>query len=432
MLVLYSSGGNGQLFHVCAESMGRGECHLRLKPLQVTSVKAATLPDGRAKALVTSDFTRAVHVSSEFERLYGYSLAEIKGRTLSCIHGPATDTLQWRTILDGACNGWRQSALLVTSTRDCREVLTSVLAEPVVDCGAIAFIAITFTEVGDMEGRFVRGGPCHGEWGPDPVFDDVVVHSLDPATDYNFIPAARDLVVRGELYELALLQPEAEPLTSNTSPANPATLASSSDLQDTPVRQRYFEATGAHKHALPRTVSESTQCSMSSTIGASTDQDACGDGGAELPPEEEGEGGDALSGAGEREQDEVQKGAGVEGSEGYIVVVPRFKSRQDRRETTQHPVVLSLDLLQRLMSMPLCAAAETLGLSSTAMKKACRRLGVQRWPYNVHTARGARARGPEQFVSIDAAYVRRIQRKYTLMERRVAQGLQGPVGDGPG
>ena len=55
-------------------------------------------------------------------------------------------------------------------------------------------------------------------------------------------------------------------------------------------------------------------------------------------------------------------------------------SSADRR-TPPSPVVISLELLDSLHGMSLPLAASTVGVSPTAFKRACRRLGVPRWEY---------------------------------------------------
>ena len=56
-------------------------------------------------------------------------------------------------------------------------------------------------------------------------------------------------------------------------------------------------------------------------------------------------------------------------------------SPADRR-TPSSPVVFSLELLDSLRGLSLPLAASTVGVSATAFKKACRRLGVTRWEYH--------------------------------------------------
>jgi hypothetical protein len=57
-------------------------------------------------------------------------------------------------------------------------------------------------------------------------------------------------------------------------------------------------------------------------------------------------------------------------------VFKRGKARQDAK-----PVAITLDSLQQFSQYPLPAAAEALGVSVTALKAACRKLGIKRWPY---------------------------------------------------
>jgi hypothetical protein len=59
-------------------------------------------------------------------------------------------------------------------------------------------------------------------------------------------------------------------------------------------------------------------------------------------------------------------------------VMPRRKPGQLLQEA---PVCITLELLSRLSSVSLAKASTLLGISSTAMKKACRQLGVTRWPH---------------------------------------------------
>ena len=57
-------------------------------------------------------------------------------------------------------------------------------------------------------------------------------------------------------------------------------------------------------------------------------------------------------------------------------VFKRGAARQDDR-----PVAITLDTLQQLRHHALPAAANALGVSPTALKGACRKLGITRWPY---------------------------------------------------
>ena len=62
-------------------------------------------------------------------------------------------------------------------------------------------------------------------------------------------------------------------------------------------------------------------------------------------------------------------------------VVRVFKRGRARKAGKGEAVCVTLELLQELGSLPLPTAAETLGISATALKGACRKLGIERWPY---------------------------------------------------
>ena len=78
------------------------------------------------------------------------------------------------------------------------------------------------------------------------------------------------------------------------------------------------------------------------------------------------------------------------------------------------PVSITIETLQRYTDLPLSKAATQLGISSTAMKKACRKLGITRWP-NMTIARAKLAPPPKSAVTmhVDSAYVRKLFRKYS-------------------
>lgn len=65
---------------------------------------------------------------------------------------------------------------------------------------------------------------------------------------------------------------------------------------------------------------------------------------------------------------------------GVNTIFPRRKQGQHARINSQ-PVVLDEATLSQLFTLPLHKAAVKLGISATAMKSACRKLGIKKWPY---------------------------------------------------
>jgi hypothetical protein len=119
--------------------------------------------------------------------------------------------------------------------------------------------------------------------------------------------------------------------------------------------------------------------------------------------------------AGSRRQESWEPVSTVIRSEPVSTVIPRRKPGQ---ANDARPVYITLDVLERCANMSLVKASIMLGISPTSMKKACRRLGITRWPPPVSTEQAAPAQ-------IDGAYVRRIQRKHAASMRKASESSAG-------
>jgi len=69
------------------------------------------------------------------------------------------------------------------------------------------------------------------------------------------------------------------------------------------------------------------------------------------------------------------------------IIFPRRKNGEETRGSDA--VWLSVDVLNSLSDRSLASAAKILGISATALKKACRELGVERWPYHRNRKAGS-------------------------------------------
>eukprot|EP00287_Rhodomonas_sp_CCMP768_P008111 CAMPEP_0196748276 /NCGR_PEP_ID=MMETSP1091-20130531/72962_1 /TAXON_ID=302021 /ORGANISM="Rhodomonas sp., Strain CCMP768" /LENGTH=212 /DNA_ID=CAMNT_0042095563 /DNA_START=22 /DNA_END=660 /DNA_ORIENTATION=+ len=79
------------------------------------------------------------------------------------------------------------------------------------------------------------------------------------------------------------------------------------------------------------------------------------------------------------------------------VICPRRKGKAQEGKAPERgsgatPVTLSLEFLRPLFKKPLTVVSKELGLSATAIKKACRRFGVPKWPFRTLTAKTSRNR----------------------------------------
>jgi len=65
-----------------------------------------------------------------------------------------------------------------------------------------------------------------------------------------------------------------------------------------------------------------------------------------------------------------------------VVIFPRRKAGQSKRQPdNQAPIKLTKEMLEDMFDVPLVAAAVKLGISKTALKNACRHLGLLQWPF---------------------------------------------------
>ena len=71
-------------------------------------------------------------------------------------------------------------------------------------------------------------------------------------------------------------------------------------------------------------------------------------------------------------------------AKGLLTIYPRRKAGRpgldQARRCSAGPVLVTLELLQGLSHLPLCQASDLLGISPTALKRACRKVGLARWP----------------------------------------------------
>lgn len=63
------------------------------------------------------------------------------------------------------------------------------------------------------------------------------------------------------------------------------------------------------------------------------------------------------------------------------VIFPRRKQGQHKKHGRKEGVVVTMEILETVFHMPLHKACHALGVCATALKRACRKLGVQKWPY---------------------------------------------------
>ena len=127
---------------------------------------------------------------------------------------------------------------------------------------------------------------------------------------------------------------------------------------------------------------------------------------------------DARRRAGQPPQSSVQRSC--------LTICPRRKTMGDAMDSDGNgpcPVSITLELLESMADLTIVAAAQRIRVSATSLKKACRKLGVDRWPYRKDrpsAATGGSPPAPPR--DFDEAYVRKLHRKYgAAAPRRVGK-----------
>jgi hypothetical protein len=90
-----------------------------------------------------------------------------------------------------------------------------------------------------------------------------------------------------------------------------------------------------------------------------------------------------------------QSGAGA-AQDSSNVIFPRRKQGQHKKHGRKEGVVVTMEILETVFHMPLHKACNALGVCATALKRACRKLGVQKWPYRDQQCQSQRSVGVSQ------------------------------------
>lgn len=72
----------------------------------------------------------------------------------------------------------------------------------------------------------------------------------------------------------------------------------------------------------------------------------------------------------------------MESSEvGEVTIVEDNSSKKEGRGRRPVPSTLSREVISSYFHMPVCQAAEELGIGETTLKERCRKVGIPRWPH---------------------------------------------------
>eukprot|EP00287_Rhodomonas_sp_CCMP768_P003508 CAMPEP_0196733534 /NCGR_PEP_ID=MMETSP1091-20130531/12541_1 /TAXON_ID=302021 /ORGANISM="Rhodomonas sp., Strain CCMP768" /LENGTH=431 /DNA_ID=CAMNT_0042076911 /DNA_START=137 /DNA_END=1435 /DNA_ORIENTATION=+ len=64
-----------------------------------------------------------------------------------------------------------------------------------------------------------------------------------------------------------------------------------------------------------------------------------------------------------------------------VTIFPRKKAGQDKLGSNRPPIVITREVLENYFDMPQQLVCKKLGICATVIKKVCRQLGIEKWPY---------------------------------------------------
>eukprot|EP00286_Rhodomonas_abbreviata_P008282 CAMPEP_0181319702 /NCGR_PEP_ID=MMETSP1101-20121128/17720_1 /TAXON_ID=46948 /ORGANISM="Rhodomonas abbreviata, Strain Caron Lab Isolate" /LENGTH=684 /DNA_ID=CAMNT_0023427335 /DNA_START=61 /DNA_END=2115 /DNA_ORIENTATION=- len=366
-LTIYSSGCQGKVMCVKAAPKFDGEnlvgSILTMHPSDAIPYKEACADDGTAKAVVSIKDPHVVEwVSPAFSGLYGFQEDQLQGRTLRVILGPNTDHHRWRETFETCRLGLTSVGNFSTCRHDCSELLVQLQVTPVFSFGGgMTHLLATFISQSS-------------------TVDDKPPSHYNASDVVGSVPA--DVL---PLPSMAIAFPDhssgttpnaCEPLFGHapSDVAPPLGFGGAHQAISFPTNVTPFDCVHPNPMLNPQ------QRNLAEFFGVPSSNDA----------------GNSTA----------EKG------DGSSKVFPRRKHGQENAETSRGPVVITLELLESFASVSLTAAAKSLGISPTAVKKACRKLGVQRWPYRKNAEVVS-----ENIGQYDEAYVRKLYRKYSKPSR---------------
>eukprot|EP00288_Rhodomonas_lens_P016429 CAMPEP_0177716696 /NCGR_PEP_ID=MMETSP0484_2-20121128/14643_1 /TAXON_ID=354590 /ORGANISM="Rhodomonas lens, Strain RHODO" /LENGTH=547 /DNA_ID=CAMNT_0019228735 /DNA_START=106 /DNA_END=1746 /DNA_ORIENTATION=- len=384
-LTVYSSACQGMLLRVkSSPAINNGHvvgCVLTMHYSDAVSYKQACADDGTAKAVVSVSSRAVEYVSSGFNNLYGFQDGQLNGRTLRIIMGPNTDHRRWEELFNECSAGQSSSSVFSTCRNDCVSLDVNVQVRPVYSSGGcFTHILSTFAPAASNQQLHhpVPKAQDHASMA-DQHFRPVA--SSHDAPHPSAAPALPSRPSVPSAFAHPHLGASSEPAPSQLIfPGNTWTSSMAVVAHHTGTPTVFAGHAVPPLNALnPLLLHPSLHSNLADFFGLSQNQGA------------------SQANAQQQEKGDTQS-----------KVFPRRKHGQDPTDSQRTPVLITLELLESFSSLSLTCAAAKLGISPTAVKKACRKLGVQRWPYRKHAEQQV-----EASVQLDDAYVRKLYRKYS-------------------
>jgi len=349
-LTCYSSAGQGKNVAIKASPIGMdgSACNLTMILSDAISFKDASMAEDAPRAIIALGQRQVVEfVNSRFTYEFGIP-ASMAFKALRMIQGPRTDAAQFIQAMNETKAGFVQRLQTYVYTSECRESLCDVQLQPLLgNNGEISHLVAIFF----------------------------------PLEEFTTAPA--DFPSAHQSAQVFSAEPAMLPAKSCWEP----TAATATDPYQLPAIP---ESPPGHNHERGSSVP------LAFDFGAF--QEA-------LVPFET-----PSSGASPSEESPSPAGEAATASGSVprtsLKLVPRKK--RDFSGKSSGAFELTTEKLKEMGRISMKQAAAELGIAPSTLKKACRKLGVERWPHGSHG--GSKSKGSMDY---DGSYVRRLFAKYS-------------------
>mmetsp|Transcript_38767 Transcript_38767/g.91543 ORF Transcript_38767/g.91543 Transcript_38767/m.91543 type:complete len:542 (-) Transcript_38767:62-1687(-) len=355
-IIAYSSSGQGKVVVVKSSPLGSdgASCKLTMLLSDAISFKDASMVEDAPRAIISLGQRPVVeYVNARFAFDFGVP-GTMAAKALRMIQGPRTDTSSFMQAMCETKTGFVQSVQTYVYSSECKETLCEVRFQPLLgNDGVISHLLAVFMAVEEFEqcySNFELQAPATNVAPVAPTLDCTAGHQY-PAHLYSTEPA---VVSSGDW-------------DCRDSYVLPVIPEGSSDDSASPTGATTFDF-GAFEDALAP-----MEATSNSAIETATPS----------PVSEESS-----------------------GTRTSLKLVPRKK--RDFSGKSSGAFELTTEKLREMGRISMKQAAHELGIAPSTLKKACRKLGVERWPHGSHG--GSKSKGSMDY---DGSYVRRLFAKYS-------------------
>mmetsp|Transcript_45899 Transcript_45899/g.71914 ORF Transcript_45899/g.71914 Transcript_45899/m.71914 type:complete len:620 (+) Transcript_45899:2-1861(+) len=298
-------------------------------------------------------------VNAQFTEMFGFSEPQVSGRSLRVIQGPKTDMFAWSRMFKTSRTGLSKSGWFTICTANCTEIDATVVVQPVFASGG---------KISHLKVTFQRSQPIQPM--PEPEEKMFIPQRCDSISVTSGFDTGYEMPQEPQVPQIKI--EDMNEMSSSFRPVQREPFQPPSHLHSQPVHSQampdQMPELCAHRPIFPPVdpiMSQGRYAPVNEPINIVFE-----DLGMPRAPF-----------AGRQDHALQVPNQKLSEHEAMFKIFPRRKNGQDAKDSLAGPVCITLEVLEQCADMSLCEFAKRHGISATAVKRACRKLGVQRWPY---------------------------------------------------